>query len=418
MDYDIKDIELAGKGRQHIEWARKRMPVLELIRDRFEKEKPLEGVRLGACLHVTTETAVLASTLKDGGADVSLCASNPLSTQDEVAASLAADFGIKVFAIRGEDNDTYYAHVKHVLDTIPNVTMDDGADLVSTIHKDRKELIKQVLGGTEETTTGVIRLRSLENQGMLAFPLIAVNDADTKHLFDNRYGTGQSTVDAIIRMTNILLAGTTFVVCGYGWCGKGIALRAKGMGANVIVTEVSPLRALEALMDGYRVMPLIEASKIGDVFVTATGDTKVIAAEHISVMKNGVILANSGHFNAEIDIEALEKLSINKKRAVDLIDEYTMEDGSKIALLGEGRLVNLAGAKGHPPAVMDMSFANQALSAEFIVKEGKNLEKKVYPVPEEIDRKIAQLKLQAMSIEIDKLTAEQKKYLSSWELGT
>jgi len=418
MDYDIKDIELAGKGRQHIEWARKRMPVLELIRDRFEKEKPLEGVRLGACLHVTTETAVLASTLKDGGADVSLCASNPLSTQDEVAASLAADFGIKVFAIRGEDNDTYYSHVKHVLDTIPNVTMDDGADLVSTIHKDRKELIKQVLGGTEETTTGVIRLRSLENQGMLAFPLIAVNDADTKHLFDNRYGTGQSTVDAIIRMTNILLAGTTFVVCGYGWCGKGIALRAKGMGANVIVTEVSPLRALEALMDGYRVMPLIEASKIGDVFVTATGDTKVIAAEHISVMKNGVILANSGHFNAEIDIEALEKLSINKKRAVDLIDEYTMEDGSKIALLGEGRLVNLAGAKGHPPAVMDMSFANQALSAEFIVKEGKNLEKKVYPVPEEIDRKIAQLKLQAMSIEIDKLTAEQKKYLSSWELGT
>lgn len=418
MDYDIKDIELAGKGRQHIEWARKRMPVLELIRDRFEKEKPLEGVRLGACLHVTTETAVLASTLKDGGADVSLCASNPLSTQDEVAASLAADFGIKVFAIRGEDNDTYYSHVKHVLDTIPNVTMDDGADLVSTIHKDRKELIKQVLGGTEETTTGVIRLRSLENQGMLAFPLIAVNDADTKHLFDNRYGTGQSTVDAIIRMTNILLAGTTFVVCGYGWCGKGIALRAKGMGANVIVTEVSPLRALEALMDGYRVMPLIEASKIGDVFVTATGDTKVIAAEHISVMKNGVILANSGHFNAEIDIEALEKLSINKKRAVDLIDEYTMEDGRKIALLGEGRLVNLAGAKGHPPAVMDMSFANQALSAEFIVKEGKNLEKKVYPVPEEIDRKIAQLKLQAMSIEIDKLTAEQKKYLSSWELGT
>ena len=418
MKYDIKDIELAEKGKQRIEWVRNRMPVLEIIRRRFEKEKPLQGICMGACLHVTTETAVLVSTLKDGGADVSLCASNPLSTQDEVAASLVKDFGIAVFAINGEDNDTYYSHVNSVLDSGPSVTMDDGADLVSTIHKERREVIEKFLGGTEETTTGVIRLRSLESKGLLAFPLIAVNDADTKHLFDNRYGTGQSTVDAVIRLTNILLAGTTFVVCGYGWCGRGVAMRAEGMGANVIVTEVSPLRALEAAMDGYRVMPIVDASKEGDVFVTTTGDTKVLREEHFAVMKDRAIVANSGHFNVEIDIPALERLSVGKKRVKDLIDEYTMEDGRKINLLGEGRLVNLAGAEGHPPAVMDMSFANQALCAEFIVKEGKKLEQKVYPVPDEIDKKIAHLKLEAMGLKIDRLTPEQEKYLSSWELGT
>ncbi len=418
MKYDIRDIKLAEEGKQRIEWVRDRMPVLELIRKRFAKERPLRGICIGACLHVTTETAILVSTLKEGGASVLLCASNPLSTQDEVAASLVKDCGISVFAIRGEDNDTYYSHVNHVLDSCPVVTMDDGADLVSTIHKERRELIEKVLGGTEETTTGVIRLRSLESKGLLAFPLIAVNDADTKHLFDNRYGTGQSTVDAIIRMTNILFSGATFVVCGYGWCGRGIALRAEGMGANVIVTEVSPLRALEAVMDGYRVMPLVDAAKKADVLVTVTGDTKVLASEHFAVMKDGAIVANSGHFNVEVDIPALERLSVSKKRVGELIDEYAMEDGRKINLLGEGRLVNLAGAKGHPPAVMDMSFANQALSAEFIVKEGKKLDKKVYPVPEEIDRRIAEMKLQTMSVEIDKLTPEQEKYLSSWELGT
>ncbi len=418
MKYDIKDIELAEKGKRRIEWARDRMPVVEFIHKRFAKEKPLNGICIGACLHVTTETAVLASILKDGGADVSLCASNPLSTQDEVAASLVKDFGVDVFAIKGEDNDTYYSHISHVLDTGPLVTMDDGADLVSTIHKDRRELIEKVLGGTEETTTGVIRLRSLEKEGLLAFPIVAVNDADTKHLFDNRYGTGQSTVAAIVHMTNILLSGSTFVVCGYGWCGRGIASRAEGMGANVIVTEVSALRALEALMDGYRVMPLIEASKIGDVFVTSTGDTKVLTSEHFTVMKDGAIVANSGHFNVEVDIPALEELSVSKSRVGDLIDEYKMKDGRKINILGEGRLVNLAGARGHPPAVMDMSFANQALSVEFIVREAKKLDKKVYTVPEDIDRKIAELKLQAMGIRIDELTPEQEKYLSSWELGT
>lgn len=418
IENDIKDISLSGNGKQRIEWAKGRMPVLGLIRKRFASEQPLKGIRIGACLHVTTETAVLATTLKDGGAQVSLCASNPLSTQDEVAASLLKDYGISVFARNGEDNDTYYSHLESVLNNRPEITMDDGADLVSTIHKKRRELIDNILGGTEETTTGVIRLRSLEAKGLLAFPLVAVNDADTKHLFDNRYGTGQSTVDGIIRLTNMLLAGTVFVVCGYGWCGRGIASRARGMGANVTVTEVSPLRALEAVMDGFSVQPLIEASKIGDVFVTSTGDAKVIAEKHFGVMKDGAIIANSGHFNVEIDLEMLEKLSTGKRRVKKLVDEYTMQDGRKINLLGEGRLVNLAGAEGHPPEVMDMSFANQALSAEFLAREGKKLEKKVYRVPENIDKQIAELKLDAMNISIDSLTPEQQKYLSSWELGT
>lgn len=418
IESDIKDISLSGNGKQRIEWAKGRMPVLGLIRERFAGEQPLKGIRIGACLHVTTETAVLASTLKDGGAQVSLCASNPLSTQDEVAASLLKDYGISVFARNGEDNDTYYSHLESVLNNRPEITMDDGADLVSTIHKKRRELIDNILGGTEETTTGVIRLRSLEAKGLLAFPLIAVNDADTKHLFDNRYGTGQSTVDGIIRLTNMLLAGTKFVVCGYGWCGRGIASRARGMGANVTVTEVSPLRALEAVMDGFSVQPLMEASKTGDVFVTSTGDAKVIAEKHFGVMKDGAIIANSGHFNVEIDLEMLEKLSAGKRRVKKLVDEYTMQDGRKINLLGEGRLVNLAGAEGHPPEVMDMSFANQALSAEFLAREGKKLEKKVYRVPENIDKQIAELKLDAMNISIDSLTPEQQKYLSSWELGT
>lgn len=418
MKHDIKDIELADSGKQRIEWVRKRMPVLRIICERFRKEKPFRDMQIAACLHVTTETAVLVSTLKEGGASVSLCASNPLSTQDDVAASLVRDSGISVFAINGEDNNTYYSHVNRVLDTHPVVTMDDGADLVSTIHKERRELVKGISGGTEETTTGVIRLRSLEEKGLLEFPLIAVNDADTKHLFDNRYGTGQSTVDGIIRLTNILLAGSTFVVCGYGWCGRGIASRAKGMGANVIVTEVSPLRALEAVMDGFRVMPLVDAAKKGDIFVTTTGDTKVIAEKHFAVMKDGAIVANSGHFNVEIEISALEKMSVSKRRVKNLIDEYTMQDGRKINLLGEGRLVNLAGAEGHPPAVMDMSFANQALSVEFIIKNAKKLANKVYPVPEDIDKQIAELKLKTMGIKIDTLTPEQEKYLSSWELGT
>jgi adenosylhomocysteinase len=418
MKYDIKDIKLADKGKGRIEWAVKRMPVLKLIRERFRKEKPLRDIRIGACLHVTTETAVLVSTLKEGGASVSLCASNPLSTQDEVAASLIRDYAISVFAVGGEDNDTYYSHINDVLNANPSVTMDDGADLVSTIHKKRRELVDGILGGTEETTTGVIRLKSLEKKGGLLFPMVAVNDANTKHLFDNRYGTGQSTVDGIIRLTNILLAGATFVVCGYGWCGRGIALRARGMGANVIVSEVSPLRALEAVMDGFRVMPLVDAAGLGDVFVTATGDAKVIAGKHFEAMKDGAVVANSGHFNVEVEIEALEKVSTSKRRVKHLIDEYTMPDGRKINLLGEGRLVNLAGADGHPPAVMDMSFANQALCAEFIVKQGCGLEKRVYSVPEDIDAQIAKLKLSAMGVKIDRLTSEQEEYLTSWELGT
>ncbi|MFH1903969.1 MAG: adenosylhomocysteinase [bacterium] len=418
MKYDIKDIKLAKEGKLRIQWAEKSMPVLRSIQSRFIKEKPLNGIRLGACLHVTTETANLAIALKAGGAEVRLCASNPLSTQDDVAASLVADYGISVFAICGENNKTYYSHISSALENKPNITMDDGADLVSTIHNNKRELIKDILGGTEETTTGVIRLRSLERQKKLAFPIIAVNDADTKHFFDNRYGTGQSTVDGIIRATNMLFAGSTVVVSGYGWCGRGFASRAKGMGANVIITEVDPLRALEAAMDGFSVMPMEKASYIGDAFVTLTGDIHVLAAKHFKNMKDGAIIANSGHFDVEIDVPALEKLSKSKKRVRKFVDEYTLQNGRKICLLGEGRLINLASAEGHPAMVMDMSFANQSLSAEYIAKNHKRLENKVYKVPEDIDKNISRLKLESMGIKIDTLTPEQKKYLSSWEMGT
>ena len=418
MKYDIKDIKLAKEGKLRIEWAERNMPVLRSIQKRFKKEKPLKGLKLGACLHVTTETANLAIALKAGGAEVRLCASNPLSTQDDVAASLVADYGISVFAICGENNKTYYSHISSVLENKPNITMDDGADLVSTIHNNKRELIKDILGGTEETTTGVIRLRSLERQQKLAFPIIAVNDADTKHFFDNRYGTGQSTIDGIIRATNILFAGSTVVVSGYGWCGRGFASRAKGMGANVIVTEVDPLRALEAVMDGFSVMPMEKASYIGDVFVTLTGDIHVLSAKYFKNMKDGAIIANSGHFDVEIDVPALEKMSKSKKRVREFVDEYTMQNGRRICLLGEGRLINLASAEGHPAMVMDMSFANQSLSAEYIAKNYKKLEKKVYNVPQDIDKAISKLKLNSMGIEIDTLTSEQKKYLSSWEIGT
>jgi len=418
LKYDIKDIKLAKEGKLRIEWAERNMPVLRSIQKRFKKEKPLKGLKLGACLHVTTETANLAIALKAGGAEVRLCASNPLSTQDDVAASLVADYGISVFAICGENNKTYYSHISSVLENKPNITMDDGADLVSTIHNNKRELIKDILGGTEETTTGVIRLRSLERQQKLAFPIIAVNDADTKHFFDNRYGTGQSTIDGIIRATNILFAGSTVVVSGYGWCGRGFASRAKGMGANVIVTEVDPLRALEAVMDGFSVMPMEKASYIGDVFVTLTGDIHVLSAKYFKNMKDGAIIANSGHFDVEIDVPALEKMSKSKKRVREFVDEYTMQNGRRICLLGEGRLINLASAEGHPAMVMDMSFANQSLSAEYIAKNYKKLEKKVYNVPQDIDKAISKLKLNSMGIEIDTLTSEQKKYLSSWEIGT
>lgn len=420
MRYDIKDIKLAKKGKLRIEWAANNMPVLGLIRERFRKEKPLKGISVAACLHVTTETAVLMEILKLAGANLRLCASNPLSTQDDVAASLVKDYRISVFAIKDEDTKTYYRHINSVLAISPHITMDDGADLVSTIHKQYKVLRTKykVLGGTEETTTGVIRLRALANQGKLLYPIIAVNDAQTKYLFDNRYGTGQSTVDGIIRATNKLIAGTDFVVCGYGYCGRGVAMRAKGMGANVIVVEVSPLRALEAVMDGYQVLPIKEAAKIGDVFVTTTGDTRVIRREHFLLMKDGAIVANSGHFNVEIDIPALEKLAKSKKRIRDFVDEYILKDGRKIYLLGEGRLINLTAAEGHPAQVMDMSFANQALSVEYIVKSYKKLENKVYKVPDGIDKQIAHLKLKSMGIKIDSLTKEQKKYLLSWELGT
>ncbi len=418
MEYDVKDLNLAEKGKLRIEWAEMQMPVLRLIRERFSKEKPLEGLRIGACLHVTTETANLMITLKEAGAEVALCASNPLSTQDDVAASLVKHYEIPVFAIRGEDRETYYEHVHKVLDTKPNITLDDGGDLVSTIHSSRQEIIDEVIAGTEETTTGVIRFKSMEKEGVLKYPIIAVNDAKTKHLFDNRYGTGQSTIDGILRATNILLAGKTFVVCGYGWCGRGLAMRAKGMGSNVVVTEVDPLKALEAVMDGYRVMPISKAAEIGDVFVTVTGDINVIRKEHIEKMKDGAILANSGHFNVEIDIKGLEELAVRKRRIRDFVDEYTLKDGRRIFLLGEGRLINLAAAEGHPASVMDMSFANQALCAEYIAKYGKDLENKVYGVPEEIDREVARLKLRSMGVEIDQLTEEQKKYLSSWEMGT
>jgi len=418
MKYHIRDIKLAKKGRLRIEWAGRDMPVLNLIRERFARQKPLANTRIACCLHVTCETANLALALKAGGAKVVLCASNPLSTQDDIAASLVKDFAISVFSIKGEDKKTYYRHINNVLDIAPQITMDDGADLVSAIHKKRKDLARNVLAGTEETTTGVIRLRSLERMGLLLFPIIAVNDADTKHLFDNRYGTGQSTVDGILRATNKLLAGTNFVVCGYGWCGRGVAMRARGMGADVLICEVSPLRALEAVMDGYKVLPLREAARIGNIFVTVSGDTAVIRKEHFLLMKDGAILANSGHFNVELDLEALGKLSKKKKQIREFVEEYTLKDNRRLFVLGEGRLINLVAAEGHPPSVMDMSFANQALSCEFVKKKGESLEKKVYRVPRKIDEDIARLKLKSLGTRIDILTPEQKKYLSSWELGT
>jgi len=417
-NFDIKDPKLAEGGRLRIEWAEREMPVLRLIRERFQKERPLEGVRISACLHVTTETANLMRTLQAGGADVVLTASNPLSTQDDVAAALVNYFEIPTFAIKGEDNITYYKHLRAALDHRPHMTMDDGADLVSTLHKERRELLPEVIGGTEETTTGVIRLRAMAADGALAFPIIAVNDALTKHFFDNRYGTGQSTIDGIIRATNVLLAGKHFVVAGYGWCGRGLASRARGMGANVIVTEVDPLKALEAVMDGFSVMPMQEAARVGDIFCTVTGDINVIDRHHFEVMKDGAIVANSGHFNVEINIPALEELSTGKRLVRPFVEEYTLKDGRKIFLLGEGRLINLASAEGHPASVMDMSFANQALSAEYMLKNYASLEKRVYSVPEAIDKEIARLKLAAMGITIDDLTEEQIHYLNSWEEGT
>jgi len=417
-NYDIKDTKFAEGGRRRIDWAEREMPVLRQIRERFAKERPLAGVRVSACLHVTAETANLMRTLQAGGADVVLTASNPLSTQDDVAASLVTHEEIPVFAIKGEDNATYYKHITAALNHQPHMTMDDGADLVSTLHKDRRELLANIVGGTEETTTGVIRLRAMAADGALNFPVIAVNDAMTKHFFDNRYGTGQSTIDGIIRATNMLLAGKTFVVAGYGWCGRGLASRARGMGANVIVTEVDPLPALEAVMDGFRVMPMAEAARIGDIFCTVTGDLNVIDRHHFEAMKDGAIVANSGHFNVEINIPALEEMSVNKRLVRPFVDQYEMRDGRHIHILGEGRLINLASAEGHPASVMDMSFANQALSAEYMVKNASNLERRVYSVPDEIDREIARLKLLAMGTQIDVLTAEQVAYLNSWEEGT
>lgn len=417
MDYNIADIGLAKEGKLRIEWAEQNMPVLQIIRRRFSKEKPLKDIRISCCLHVTAETANLMITLKDGGAKIILCAANPLSTQDDVAASLVEKHKIPVLAISGEDSQTYYRHINKALDTHPHITIDDGADLVSTVHQKRKDLVKDILGGTEETTTGVIRLRSLEQKELLLFPIIAVNTAQTKHFFDNRYGTGQSTIDGILRATNILFAGANVVVCGYGWCGRGVAMRARGMGARVIVTEVDPLKALEAIMDGYEVMPIEKASPQGDVFITLTGNTKVISEEHFKLMKDGAIVANSGHFNIELDLEALRKISVKKRKVRKFMEEYTLKNGSRINILGEGRVVNLTAAEGHPACVMDMSFANQALSIEFIAKT-PGLQKKVYPVPAEIDKQIAELKLKSMGVKIDNLTPEQKKYLSSWEAGT
>ena len=441
MDYHIKDISLAEKGRLRMEWAEMAMPVLKLIRSRFEEEKPLKGMRLSACLHVTTETAVLMRTLLTGGAQMTLCASNPLSTQDDVAAYLVKELNLPVFAIKGEDSETYYTHIQKALAFLPNLTMDDGADLVSSFHfialekweelspsirnwaerlpqHKREEMVKGLIGGTEETTTGVIRLRSMERAGVLKFPILAVNDAETKHFFDNRYGTGQSTMDGIIRATNRLIAGATFVVSGYGWCGKGLTMRAKGMGANVIVTEVSPLRALEAVMDGYRLMPITQAAEVGDIFCTVSGNINVIRKEHFLKMKDGAIVANSGHFNVELDLEGLREVSISRRVIRDFVEEFHLRNGRRIYLLGEGRLVNLASAEGHPSSVMDMSFANQALSTEYLVKHHQNLEKRVYPVPPEIDQEIARMKLLSMGIQIDQLTEEQERYLASWEKGT
>jgi adenosylhomocysteinase len=419
MYSDIKDESLAEGGRRRIEWAEREMPVLRTILKRFEKEKPLKGLRLSACLHVTTETANLARTLAAGGADLVLTASNPLSTQDDVAAALVNIYEVPTFAIKGEDNVTYYRHISAALDHKPHMTMDDGADLVSTIHKNRRELLPGIIGGTEETTTGVVRLRAMAADGMLQFPVIAVNDAMTKHFFDNRYGTGQSTLDGIIRATNVLLAGKNFVICGYGWCGRGLASRARGMGSLVIVTEVDPLKALEAVMDGFQVMPMMEAARIGDIFCTVTGDINVIDKHHFEVMKDGAIVANSGHFNVEINIPALEKMSRGEPNLVrPFVQQYTTTDGRKINLLGEGRLINLASAEGHPASVMDMSFANQALAVEFLVKNAKTLEKRVHSIPTEVDAEIARIKLEAMGVDIDTLTAEQVKYLNSWEEGT
>ncbi len=418
IKHDVKDIKLAAKGLLRIEWAAREMPVLKSIKERFTREKPLKGLKLAACLHVTTETGNLMETLKAGGADAYLCASNPLSTQDDVAASLVRNSGIPVFAIKGEDHKTYYKHIMAALSAKPNITMDDGADLVSTIHTKEKKLLKDLIGGTEETTTGVIRLRAMAEKGVLEYPIIAVNDAYTKYLFDNRYGTGQSTIDGILRATNRLIAGSVFVVAGYGWCSKGIAMRAKGMGARAIVTEVNPLRALEATMDGFEVMPMREAARLGDIFVSATGDIDVIFGDCFRLMKDGAIFCNSGHFNVEISIEALGKMAKSRRQIRDFVEEYTLKNGKRIYLLGEGRLINLAAAEGHPSAVMDMSFANQALCAEYMAKNYRKMEKKVYGVPEKIDSDISRLKLKSMGIKIDTLTPAQKKYLSSWEMGT
>ncbi|MBE3559035.1 MAG: adenosylhomocysteinase [Ktedonobacteraceae bacterium] len=415
---DVRDISLAARGKDRIEWAAKDMPVLRLIRERFAQDQPLKGTRMAGCLHITTETANLAITLKAGGADLVLCASNPLSTQDDVAAALVAEYGIPTFAIKGENEETYYRHINAALDHQPQMTMDDGCDLVSTLHTSRTELLPNVIGGMEETTTGVIRLRSMQKNGVLRFPVLAVNDSDTKHLFDNRYGTGQSTIDAIVRATNVLLAGRTIVVIGYGWCGRGVASRARGLGANVIVTEVDPTRALEAVMDGYRVMPVLEAAALGDIFITVTGDINVIDLPHLERMKDGALIANSGHFNDEINIPALEKLAVRKRRVRDFVDEYTYADGRQVHLLAEGRLVNLSAAEGHPASVMDMSFANQALGSEYMLSHAGELKPQVYTIPATIDKEIARLKLHAMGIKIDTLTPEQELYLNSWESGT
>jgi adenosylhomocysteinase len=418
VGHDVKEMRLAEEGVRRIEWAAREMPVVAAIRERFAKERPLNGVRIGACLHVTTETANLMLALRDGGAQIALCASNPLSTQDDVAAALVAEYGIATYAIKGEDNDTYYRHIDAVLDTRPQITMDDGADLVARLHKDRTDLLEHVIGGTEETTTGVIRLRALAAEGRLRYPIVAVNEANTKHMFDNRYGTGQSTLDGITRATNILWAGKNVVTAGYGWCGRGVATRARGMGAQVIVTEVDPLKALEAVMDGFRVMPMAEAAKIGDFFITLTGDINVIDRQHMETMKDGAIVANSGHFNDEINLVALAAMAEGRREVRPFVEEFRLGDGKKIFVLGEGRLINLAAAEGHPAAVMDMSFANQALCTEYVVNNEKKLEREVYAVPHEIDAEIAKLKLASMGIQIDVLTEEQQKYLGSWESGT
>ncbi len=415
---DVKGFELADLGKKRIEWANQSMKVLQIIRKEFIKNQPLKGIRVSACLHVTAETANLMIALRDGGADVALCASNPLSTQDDVAASLVRDYSIPVFAIKGEDNDSYYSHIMAAVDHKPHFTMDDGADLVSVLHTKRKAELASVIGGTEETTTGVIRLRAMAKEGVLQYPIVAVNDADTKHLFDNRYGTGQSTIDGIIRATNFLLAGSKFVVAGYGWCGRGLASRARGAGAEVIVTEIDPTKALEAVMDGFRVMSMEEASKLGDVFCTVTGNKNVLAKQHFELMKDGAIISNSGHFNVEIDIPALEKMSSSKRTTRDFVEEYSLKDGRRINLLGEGRLINLAAAEGHPASVMDMSFADQALSCEYMVKNHASLEKKVYTVPVDLDKRVAKLKLESLGIKIDRLTSEQEEYLASWNEGT